>query len=159
VSKIAQVIINTGLTVVVSARGWKKNFPDLNQGAETTSLLRQETLLTQWADFLIIRESQPWAHGRVCFYSLKMKECEEWFCQTPVDLLIGWGRMGSSDTLAGWLGKDGVFGYTCWLAGGICYPYGGGVRSGLHTFPSGGQEGVGQVAGVGRSLGTLYQLQ
>ena len=101
-SKIAQVIINTGLTVVVSARGWKKNFPDLNQGAETTSLLRQETLLTQWADFLIIRESQPWAHGCVCFYSPETKEYEEWSWYTPVDLLIGWGRtFGYTSSLVG----------------------------------------------------------
>ena len=71
----------------------------------------------------------------------------------PVDLLIGWRRMGSSDTFDGWLGKDGVFGYTCWLVGGICCPSRGGVRSVLHTFSSWGQEGVGQVAGVGRSLG------
>ena len=35
----------------------EKNFLDLKQGVEKTSLLRQETLLTQWADFLIIRES------------------------------------------------------------------------------------------------------
>ena len=27
---------------------------------------------------------------------------------------------------AAWLGKDGVFGYTCWLAGGVCGPYRGG---------------------------------
>ena len=86
-------------TVVVSARGWKKNFLDLNQGVEKTSLLRQETLLTQWADFLII-----WAHGHVCFDSPKTKEGKEWSCHTPVDLLIGWGRMGSSTTLADWLG-------------------------------------------------------
>ena len=42
--------------------------------------------------------------------------------------------MGSSDTLNGWWGKDGVFGYICWLVGGICYPSRGGVRGGLHTF-------------------------
>ena len=61
--------------------------------------------------------------------------------------------MGSSDILTGWLGKDGVFGYTCWLVGDICCPYWGRVRSGLHTFSRGGQEGEGQAAGVGRSLG------
>ena len=45
------------LCVVVSALGWKKNFPDLKQGVEMTTLLRQETPLTQWPDFLIIRKS------------------------------------------------------------------------------------------------------
>ena len=64
----------------------------------------------------------------------------------------GWGLQ---ITPAGWLGKNGVFGYTCWLVGGICCPLWGGLRSGLHTFPSGGQEGVDKVAGVERSLGTL----
>jgi len=54
--------------VVVSALGRKKNFPDLNQSAEKTSLLRQATLLTQWANFLKIRASRLWAHGCVCFY-------------------------------------------------------------------------------------------
>ena len=44
--------------VVLSAREWKKNFLDLNQRVEKASLWRQETLLTQWADFLIIRESR-----------------------------------------------------------------------------------------------------
>lgn len=39
--------------------GWKKLFPHLEQVEEKTSLLRQETLLTQQADFLLIRESQP----------------------------------------------------------------------------------------------------
>lgn len=29
------------------------------------------------------------------------------------------------------------------------------MRSGPHTFPSRGQEGVGQVAGLGMSLGIL----
>ena len=51
-------------------------------------------------------------------------------------LLVGWGRMESLDTLAGWLGA-------------ICCPYQGGVRSGPHIFPSRGQGGAGQVAGVG----------
>ena len=92
---------------VVSACGWKKNFPYLNQGVEKTSLLRRETLLTQWTNILIIRESRLWGHGCIYFYSPKTKECEEWSCHTPVDLLIGWGRMWSSDTLTGWLGKDG----------------------------------------------------
>ena len=112
-----------------SACGWKKNFLDSKQGVEKTSLLRQETLLTQWADFLII-----WAHGHVCFDSPKTKEGKEWSCHTPVDLLMGWGRMGSLNTFPGWLGKDGVWGYTCWLVGGICCPYRGGVGSGPHTF-------------------------
>ena len=65
------------------------------------------------------------------------------------DLMIGWGRTGSSDTFTGWLRKDGVFGYTSWLVGDLCCPYRGGVSSGLHTFSTGGQEGVGQVAGWG----------
>ena len=47
-------------------------------------------------------------------------------------------RMKSLDALAAWLGKDGVFGCTYWLVGGICCPCGGRVRSGLHTFSSGG---------------------
>ena len=38
----------------------KKNYPDSKQGEDKTSLLRQEMLLTQGADFLIMRESQPW---------------------------------------------------------------------------------------------------
>ena len=63
--------------------------------------------------------------------------------------------MRSSDTIAGLLGKGGGFGHTCWLVGGVhCLSRGRG-RSGPHTFPSGEQEGVGQVARVGRSLGTL----
>ena len=95
---------------MVSARGWKKNFPDLKQGVEKTSFLRQEALLTQWADFLIIREGRLWVRGLVCFYSPETKECEAWSCHTPVDLLIGWRRMESLDRLADWLGKDGVFG-------------------------------------------------
>ena len=45
------------VTFVFSAHGWKKNFPDLNQGVEKISLLREETLLTQWAKSLITRES------------------------------------------------------------------------------------------------------
>ena len=52
-------------TVVVSAHRWKKNFPDSKTGLERTSLLRQETLLTQLAEFLIFRKSISWAHGRV----------------------------------------------------------------------------------------------
>lgn len=43
-------------------------------------------------------------HGPVCFYSPKTKECEGWSCHTSVDVLIGWGRMASSNTLVGWLG-------------------------------------------------------
>ena len=70
--------------------------------------------------------------GGVCFYSPKIKEWEERSCHTPVDLLVGWGRWGSSDTLAGWLEA--------------------------YVAPK-GQEGVGQVAGVGRSLRILSQLQ
>ena len=31
------------------------------------------------------------------------------------DLMIGWGRTGSSDTFTGWLRKDGVFGLVGWL--------------------------------------------
>ena len=79
---------------MVFAREWKTNFPDLNQGVEKTSLLRLETLFTQWANFLIIREHRLWAHGRVYIYSPKSKECEEWTCHTSVDLLIGWEKNG-----------------------------------------------------------------
>ena len=50
---------------------------------------------------------------------------EEWSYHTPVDLLLVWGRMGTSDALTGWLGKDGVFGYTCWLVGGHMLPLSG----------------------------------
>ena len=89
---------------MVSACGWSKNFPDSKQGEEKTSLLRQETLLIQWADFPIIRESQHWTRGHICFYSSGTKSKER-SCHTPVDLLVGWGRMGSSDILAGWLGE------------------------------------------------------
>ena len=46
-----------------------------------------------------------------------------------LDLLIGWGKMGFSDTLAGCVA-----------------PYRGGVRSGPHTFPSRRQEGIAQLA-------------
>ena len=38
-----------------------------------------------------------------CFYSPETQEWEEW-SYTSADLLIGGGRMGSSDTPAGWLG-------------------------------------------------------
>lgn len=61
-------------------------------------------LLTQWADFLITWERRPWVQGRVCSSSPETKECEEWSCRAPVDLLMGWGRMASPDTLTGWLG-------------------------------------------------------
>ena len=47
---------NMTMSNVVSAHRCTKNFPDAKQGEENTSLCRQETLLTQWADFLIIRE-------------------------------------------------------------------------------------------------------
>ena len=73
------------------------------------------------------------------------------------DLLVGWGRMGSSDALAGWLGKDGVFGCTCWLVGGICCPYRGGVRSGLHTF-SGGAGRSGPSCWGGEGLRTIVTV-
>lgn len=78
-SKIAQVIINTGLTVVVSARGWKKNFPDLNQDVEKTSLLRQLTLLTQWANILIIRKSQLCAHVVSVFIAQRQRSARSGF--------------------------------------------------------------------------------
>ena len=92
VSPPAQTCLHTGECVVVSACGRKKNFLYLNQDVEKTSLLRQEALLTQWVNFLIIRESCLWPHGRVCFYSPETKECGEWSCHTLVDLLTGWGR-------------------------------------------------------------------
>ena len=77
-----------------------------------------------------------------------------------IHLLVGWGRMGSLDTLAGWLGKDGVFGYTCWLVGGICYPYRGRVRSGpFSTFTGRRQEGTGQVVGGGEVLRNIATIQ
>ena len=43
--------------VVVPECRKKKNFPDSKQGEEKTNLLRPETLLTQLANFLIIREN------------------------------------------------------------------------------------------------------
>ena len=46
-------------------------------------------------------------------------------------MLVGWERIRSLDTLAGWL--------EAYVA------YRGVLRSELHTFSSGGQEGVGQV--------------
>ena len=73
--------------------GWKKNFPDSKQGEEKTSLLRQETLLTQLADFLRVRESRPQARGPVCFYGF-IPQGEERSGDTPADLPIGWGRRG-----------------------------------------------------------------
>ena len=100
------------------------------------------------------------------FIAQKTKECEERSCHTPVDLLIGWGRMGSSDTLGGCLGHIWCP-YRCGGRSGLHTFSSGGqedvgqvdqgeeVRSGPHTFPSRGQEGVGQVARVGKSLGTL----
>ena len=84
------------LAVVGSAYGWKKYFPDLNQDVEKTRLLRTETLFTQWTSIQITR-----AQGRVCFYS---PETKEWRRGLAIHLLIGWGGMESSDTLAGWLG-------------------------------------------------------
>ena len=87
---------------MVSARRWKKNLLDLIQGVEKTSLLgkRHCNIVGRLPDN---QESQPWARGHVCFYSPKTKECEAWSCHTPVDLLVEWGRVGSLDTLAGWL--------------------------------------------------------
>ena len=88
------------------------------------SLLRYEMdMLAQQNDFLMIRESS-WACGCVCFYSLGRGEVSGYTCW-PTD----------------WLGKDGVFLYTCWLAGGIQGPYRVRVRSGLNSFPSRGRKG------------------
>lgn len=57
--------------------------------------------LVQQTDFLMIRKNPPWALDHVCSYSSGR---EEGSCNRPVDLPIGWGKMGSSDILAGWLG-------------------------------------------------------
>ena len=46
----------------------KKNLSDSKPSEEKTILLRQETRLTQRANSLIVRESQGWACGCVCFY-------------------------------------------------------------------------------------------
>ena len=40
----------------------------------------------------------------VSAFSAQRQESEEESCHTPVELPIGWGRMGSLDTPAGWLG-------------------------------------------------------
>ena len=54
----------------------------------------------QWDVSLTIRESQP----RVCVgVFLQPTERGEVLSYT-FDLLIGWGKTGSSDILAGWLG-------------------------------------------------------
>jgi len=50
------------------------------------SLLRDETLLMQWDEFLTIRERQPQARSPVGFYSPGI---EERSYNTPADLLIG----------------------------------------------------------------------
>ena len=63
--------------------------------------------------------------------------------------------MGSSDMLTGWLGNDGVFGYTCWLVGGISYPCRGGIGSKLHTFLVGGRKELARLLDREGSLGTL----
>ena len=47
----------------------------------------------QQKDFLIIRESQSWARGPVCFYVF-IAQGEERSGDTPADLPIGWGRRG-----------------------------------------------------------------
>ena len=84
--------------------GQKKNFPDSKQGEEDKMcLLRQEMLLIQWLT-VIIRESQPWIHGCVCFYSPEAKKREMSSYCAPDDLLIIWRKTGSSNTLANWLG-------------------------------------------------------
>ena len=63
--------------VVVSTHRFKAR-------SKKDKFMEEETLLMQWADFLIIRESRPWQHGRVCFYSPKTKEREAWpSCHTP----------------------------------------------------------------------------
>ena len=78
----------------------KKNFPDSKQGEKKKkkSLLRQEMLLTQRADILMTGESQPQVCGPICFYSPEREECPY---DTPVALLIGWGKMGPCNTLVG----------------------------------------------------------
>lgn len=43
--------------VMACAHGSEEEFPDAKQGGDKTTLLRQEMLLTQRADFLIIRDS------------------------------------------------------------------------------------------------------
>ena len=60
-------------------------------------------LLAQQDSSLKIRESQPRVRGHVSF-SPETKEREERSQDTPADLPFGWGRTGSSNTLAGWLG-------------------------------------------------------
>lgn len=110
---------------MVSAHGWKKDFLDLKPGVEKTSLSRQETPLTERADSPTVRESRLWARGRVCLYGLKTGQSRrEGSCRPPADLLVGWGRMGSPETLAGCLGA-------------YVAPYGEEARSEPHTFSSG----------------------
>lgn len=69
--------------------GQKKKNSQHSKVKRKKSLLRKGTLLVQWDDFLIIRESWPQACGCVCFYS---PERQERSCYTPADLLIGWGK-------------------------------------------------------------------
>ena len=64
--------------------GWKKNFLLSEQGEEKTNFLRQEMLLTQWADFLLVRKSRPQVQ--------------------VMSVFISQGEEGSYDTCAGWLG-------------------------------------------------------
>ena len=78
--------------------GSEEEFLHSKQGEEKTSLWRQETVLTQRADFLIIRDSQPW---RGVVMSVFITEGEERSQDMLADLLISWGKMGCYNTLAG----------------------------------------------------------
>ena len=89
----------------VSARRWKKNFLDLNQGVEKTSSLRQETLnaVGQLPDnqreptgrivmSVFIAQRQGSARCGLAMYLLTgWLVGEEWGLWTP--LLVGWGHM------------------------------------------------------------------
>ena len=78
----------------------KKNFLDPKQSEKKSSLLRQGTLLTQWADFLIIKESWPRVCGHICFYNPGRGEVSQ-YTPWPADWL---GKEESNDTLDGMLG-------------------------------------------------------
>lgn len=71
--------------------------------------------------------------------SIFITQGEERTQDTPADLLIGWGKRGLRiHLLVGW---------------GYISCHRGSVRNGPHTFPSRGQEGVGQVVqGGGRDI-------
>jgi len=108
--------------------------------------MRQQTLLTQWTRLPDNQGELTLGAQSGLFAEPKTKEgCGEWSCHTPADLLLGWGRMGSSDMLTGWLRQGGVFGlgFSDILAGwlGACVaPIGEGQGVGYIPFLVGGRK-------------------